>query len=37
MVNGEVTLMDGEPTKLMPGLLLRHRNGRNTPHMHRAI
>jgi N-acyl-D-amino-acid deacylase len=24
MVNGEVTLVDGQPTKLMPGLLLRH-------------
>jgi N-acyl-D-amino-acid deacylase len=24
MVNGEVTLIDGQPTKLMPGLLLRH-------------
>jgi N-acyl-D-amino-acid deacylase len=24
MVNGDVTLVDGQPTKLMPGLLLRH-------------
>jgi N-acyl-D-amino-acid deacylase len=37
MVNGEVTFIDGQPTKLMPGLLLRHGNGWNNPQMRRAI
>jgi N-acyl-D-amino-acid deacylase len=36
MVNGEVTLMDGQPTKLTPGRLLRHGNGWNNPRMRRA-
>ena len=27
MVNGEVTFEDGQPTKLRPGLLLRHGSG----------
>jgi len=36
MVNGEVTLVDGQPTKVTPGLLLRHGNRSNKPHMRRA-
>jgi N-acyl-D-amino-acid deacylase len=31
MVNGEVTLVDGQPTKRTPGLLLRHGNAWNKP------
>jgi N-acyl-D-amino-acid deacylase len=37
MVNGEVTFVNGQPTKVTPGLLLRHGNGRDTPHLRRAI
>jgi len=37
MVNGEVTLVDGQPTRSTPGLLLRQGNGRNKQHGHRAI
>jgi len=37
MVNGEVTFIDGQPTTLTPGLLLRHGNGWNDPQMRRAI
>jgi len=37
MVNGEVTFVDGQPTKLRPGLLLRHGNGWKKPKMRRAI
>ena len=37
MVNGEVTFVDGQPTKVTPGLLLRRGNGWNTPHLRRAI
>jgi N-acyl-D-amino-acid deacylase len=36
MVNGEVTFVDGQPTKLTPGLLLRHGSGCNKPQMRRA-
>jgi N-acyl-D-aspartate/D-glutamate deacylase len=37
MVNGEVTFVDGQPTKLTPGLLLRHGNGQSKPQLRRAI
>jgi N-acyl-D-amino-acid deacylase len=37
MVNGEVTLVDGQPTKLTPGLLLRHGHGRKKPQIRRAF
>ena len=37
MVNGEVTFVDGQPTKVTPGLLLRHGNGWNKPQLRRAI
>jgi len=29
--------VDGQPTKVTPGLLLRRGNGWNTPHLRRAI
>jgi N-acyl-D-aspartate/D-glutamate deacylase len=33
MVNGEVTFVEGQPTKLTPGSLLRHGRGWNKPQM----
>jgi N-acyl-D-aspartate/D-glutamate deacylase len=37
MVNGDVTFVDGQPTKLTPGLLLRQGNGQSKPQLRRAI
>jgi N-acyl-D-aspartate/D-glutamate deacylase len=37
MVNGEITLIDGEPTMQMPGQLLRHGHGWDKPRLRRAI
>ncbi len=37
MVNGEITFVDSQPTKRMPGLLLRHGNGWKSHQMRRAI
>jgi N-acyl-D-amino-acid deacylase len=32
IVNGELTFLNGQPTKLTPGLLLRHGRGRDAAH-----
>ena len=37
MVNGEVTFVDGQPTKRTPGLLLRNGSGLKSTQMRRAI